>query len=275
MITLETLGEVRLSTGTPRLDGAPATIAIDSANTATAFAAFAHRRGATVTVQDLVEAMWRGRPTRTARQGVHVQISRMRKLLAGLGCDGAEAIVKVAGGYRLNGDLVVTDVVLFEQYAQCGHVAQRTGAFQDALRFYDSALALWHGEPMAGLSVGPGLGRLRDALSKLHLEVRGARAEVLIRLGAGREVISEFQELVELDPYQELLHAGLMIALSRSGRRGEALRVYRTLACRLNSELGIRPDPRIHALFRAVADGAEYRVAEIYSAEATALPGAN
>lgn len=237
---------------------------VESVATSTAFAAFATARGKNLAVHDLIDAVWRGQPTRTARQGVHVQISRMRKMIGELGYDGSAAIEKVSVGYRLDPDVAETDVDLFENHAQLGFTSQRVGARQDALAHFDDALSLWRGEPMAGLPVGPSLSHDRDVLNRLAIDVREARAEVLIQLGACREVISEIECLIGLDPYQELLHAGLMIAFSRSGRRSEALRVYRSLAHRLNKDLGIGPDPRVHNLFQAIFDGQDYTLGDVY-----------
>lgn len=181
MIRVEALGDVRLSDGwNPDNEGSRTVV--ESVATSTAFAAFATARGKNLAVHDLIDAVWRGQPTRTARQGVHVQISRMRKMIGELGYDGSAAIEKVSVGYRLDPDVAETDVDLFENHAQLGFTSQRVGARQDALAHFDDALSLWRGEPMAGLPVGPSLSHDRDVLNRLAIDVREARAEVLIQL---------------------------------------------------------------------------------------------
>lgn len=63
----------------------------------------------------------------------------------------------------------------------------------------------------------------------------------------------------------ENLHAQFMIALHRSGRRGEAVDVYRRLRSTLVQELGLEPSARLRGLQKSLL------VASLDSAQAPAL----
>ncbi|NED81991.1 hypothetical protein G3I76_18080, partial [Streptomyces sp. SID11233] len=53
-------------------------------------------------------------------------------------------------------------------------------------------------------------------------------------------------------PLHENLHAQCMLALHRSGRRWQALEVYKTLRGRLVEELGLEPSARVRKLHQAI-----------------------
>jgi DNA-binding SARP family transcriptional activator len=53
--------------------------------------------------------------------------------------------------------------------------------------------------------------------------------------------VSVYRELVQVDEWDEAAHRQLVLALARSGQRGDALRHYDRLEARLASELGTEP----------------------------------
>ena len=86
-------------------------------------------------------------------------------------------------------------------------------------------------------------------------EARLAAAEVLfeceLRLGRHREVEPELDAFVEANPLHEGARSALMLALYRSGRQVDALRVYRAGARRLE-EQGLEPGPDLRRMERSI-----------------------
>jgi DNA-binding SARP family transcriptional activator len=87
-----------------------------------------------------------------------------------------------------------------------------------------------------------------------------AVSEVLYRLteaqhaaGEHNDAIRSGRRLVAIDPLSELGHRALMRAYSRAGRRGEALRQYKSCAEILKRELGAAPDSETQALANEIA----------------------
>jgi predicted ATPase len=81
------------------------------------------------------------------------------------------------------------------------------------------------------------------------------RIEAEMRLGRHRELVSELKVLVFNHPLDERFHGNLMTALSRSGRRCEALDVYRRLRAVLIEELGLEPSAPLQRLHQSLLSG--------------------
>src|SRR5215813_12574318 len=84
--------------------------------------------------------------------------------------------------------------------------------------------------------------------------------DILQRLTAAQDVAGEFdaaiqsgRRLVALDPLSEFGQRALMRAYARAGRRGEALRQYKSCAETLKRELGVAPDAETQALAHEMA----------------------
>ena len=71
-------------------------------------------------------------------------------------------------------------------------------------------------------------------------------------------------------PYDEALHAQLMLALYRCGRQAEALATARALEARLRDDLGIDPSPEVRDLYRDILLQASHLIAR--AARATRQP---
>ena len=94
------------------------------------------------------------------------------------------------------------------------------------------ALALWHGPPLADVALRrPGAARGRPP-ERAPPDTQIERIEAELELGRHAQLIGELESLVAAHPYQERLHAQLMLALYRSGRQAEALRSTRPSAGR-------------------------------------------
>jgi hypothetical protein len=66
------------------------------------------------------------------------------------------------------------------------------------------------------------------------------------------DLTSELRELVQQYPYQERLHAALMLALYRVGRQADALATYRDVRMLLQEALGVEVSDDLRLLHRAI-----------------------
>lgn len=65
-------------------------------------------------------------------------------------------------------------------------------------------------------------------------------------------MIGELRRMSAAHPWRERLTGTLMVALYRSGRRAEAVQVYRAARKRLVDELGMEPSPELTRVFHGV-----------------------
>ncbi|WP_185921565.1 BTAD domain-containing putative transcriptional regulator [Streptomyces sp. WAC06614] len=181
----------------------------------------------------LMELMWAGKPSATARTALHGHVSGLRKLLD----DSLELAVKEPG-YRLVGSPDQVDVHRFDTLCA---TAAATEDDTEAVRLLREALGLWCGDALAGC----GSPLLRDERGEQLEESRRRAleqlAERLLRLGRGGEAVAALTPLTENDPARESAAALLMRCLDQEGRGEEALAVYGRTVEHLADRHGTEP----------------------------------
>ncbi|MFE2218474.1 BTAD domain-containing putative transcriptional regulator [Streptomyces canus] len=222
----------------------------------------------------LVEELWASRPPRSARTTLQTYVLQLRELIgAALAQDppgdrvrsAKDVLVTAPGGYMLVSGGGTTDVREFERLAGLGYRAMDAGDFPGASRTLQEALSLWTGTALAGVQAGSQLEMEAKRLEESRLCALDQRIEADLRLGRHRELLAELTVLASRYRTHENLHAQFMIALHRSGRRGEAVDVYRRLRSTLVQELGLEPSARLRGLQKSLL------VATPDSAQAPAL----
>src|SRR5205085_11599409 len=89
---------------------------------------------------------------------------------------------------------------------------------------------------------------VRTRLDELYLVAVEERADARLQLGQHGAIVGELEALCAQHPLRERLWELRMLALYRSGRQAEALRVYGEARDRLVDELGLEPGPALRAL---------------------------
>jgi DNA-binding SARP family transcriptional activator len=208
-------------------------------------AALLLKAGRLVTLEELAEVLWGQVPPPSARVSVQNYVMRLRKVLT---VTGRTFIATQPGGYLISVDAAELDVTQFEALLGTARAATRDGSWATAAGHARAALALWRGEPLAG--VGSEMLTLREVprLSELQLQAQEARIGADLHLGGHSEVIAELQRLCRAHPLREQLHALLMLALYRDSRRAEALAAYQDARRVLVEELGMEPGPELRGL---------------------------
>ncbi|WP_236003861.1 AfsR/SARP family transcriptional regulator [Nonomuraea antri] len=222
----------------------------------------------TASMGRLVESLYGDSPPPTARSQVQICVSALRRMFAVHGL--ADLISTQSQGYTLQVPYERIDCHRFESLlAQAGH-ARDSGRGERAIAHYRAALGLWRGPALEGID-----SRLvRSAVSRLTESRITANEECLeLELAAGRhhELVAELTGLVAEHPLRERLRGQLMLALYRSGRRDEALRVFTDAERTMIDELGIEPNARLRQLESAIrgADpGLDLRSAAVLSSSA-------
>ena len=203
-----------------------------------------------VSMDRFVSALWDGPPPKSYVSNIHTYVARLRKRLPDLVIDYTNRC------YRLRIARENVDLLTFRDAASAGRRALRAGQPVEAAAHFRRALALWRGQPLAGLPVAP----LEPVIARL-VEERLALVEdcAEAELAAGRhdELVAELRGLVSEHPLRERLRALLMTALYRAGRQGDALAVYREARAVTVAELGIEPGPGLRRVHDVILRGAD------------------
>ncbi|MFG2370951.1 BTAD domain-containing putative transcriptional regulator [Streptomyces sp. NPDC048504] len=221
-------GPVSLNTGSPQQRALLAALLL--------------REGRTATAGELIDALWGDDPPSQALAAVRTYASRLRKALD------AGVLVSESGGYAVRGlPEGALDVAEVQDLATGAEKAKSAGDLCHARDLLGRALALWDGEPLAGLP-GPYAEAQRVRLEEWRLQLLESRLDMDLEQGCHAEAVSELTALTAAHPLRERLRELLMLALYRSGRQAEALAVYADTRRLLADELGVDPRPGLREL---------------------------
>ena len=204
----------------------------------------------TVSFGELTQMLWGSAPPPSARVAVQNHVMRLRKALG----DGAR-IRTHPDGYQIRVDDGELDVSRFEAHLAAARVAARDGHWETAAGQARAGLALWRGEPLAGVESDLLATRDVPGLGELRLQAVEVRLEADLHLGRHAELITELQRLAAAHPLRERLHGLLMLALYRDGRQAEALAAYARARQILVDELGTEPGAGLRELHRQILNG--------------------
>ena len=192
----------------------------------------------------LVDGLWGGEPPRSARHSLEVYVSRLRKVVGG-------RLKTRPAGYVLeleSGDL---DAGRFEDLLAKGSAALRAGNATTSAKLLREALALWRGRPFEDAAYEQFTQVEAARLEALRLACLEERVEADLARGEHAGLVAELETLVSRHPLRERACEQLMLALYRSGRQVEALRVYRDARRRL-VEVGVEPSQALRRLEQAI-----------------------
>jgi predicted ATPase/DNA-binding SARP family transcriptional activator len=207
-------------------------------------AMLALRQGRGVDVDALVDGLWGEELPAAPRNALHHHIARLRAAL------GEESIVGTADGYALKGARV--DAARFEALLAETRAALRDGDAPAAADAVASALALWRGSALQGLTGTAWFSAEARRLETLHVDALEEDFEVRLALGEHRELTPALRSALADNPFRERLWAQLMLALYRSGRQADALETFQEARSVLADELGLEPGPELRRLQEAI-----------------------
>lgn len=201
--------------------------------------------GTQVSMERLIDGVWGDDPPATARKTLQVYISHLRAAL-GDGC-----IESGMRGYALVAGRV--DATEFEDLAARGREVTVSDPPRGA-ELLASALGLWAGSPYEDFADNLALSAEIARLEELRVSTLESRIAADLKAGGSAALIGELESLAREYPLREGFRSQLMLALYRSGRQAEALRVFRQTRDYLVEELGIEPGPELWSLEQRILD---------------------
>jgi len=193
----------------------------------------------------LIDEIWGEKPPRSAAKLVQGYVSQLRRSLG-------DAIETHPPGYRLRVEDDELDLLVFLRLANEAREAARGTDLRRAAQLFSEARALWRGTPLADVDLHGPAAIEAERLAELQLSLLLDRVDVELALGRHAELLGDLEALVVANPFQERLRGQLMLALYRSGRQADALRIYREMRSLLVEELGLEPSETLRNLEAAV-----------------------
>ena len=234
-LTIQVLGPLVIESNGCRLDKLP--------KKARALLAFlAAQNGEAVSRERLADLLW---PYQGSEQGRHSLRNCLLELRKALGREAASDLAADFTNCRIEDAIV--DLDDFERLSR----SRERGELQMAADLYrGDFLADFYitSEPFQEWLVAArdrALAAICDVLERL-IGLQDAAGDYEAAIQSGRR-------LVTLEPLSEAGQRALMRAYARGGRRGEALRQYKSCANTLQRELSVTPDEETQALARSIA----------------------
>lgn len=207
-----------------------------------------------VTVEQLIETAWHDTPPVTARKNLQVYISNLRSAFNRTGNLGR--ISHVSNGYRIIVRDEEVDIYDFDRAVQAGRTALLIGEYAEAAKAFQSALALWSAPPTpADVRGGEFLTEHLNWLYEQYVRALESWSNAEIEGGDCARVASVISLFLRNDPLREGLFVPYLKALSRCGRRTEAISVYSEMRKMLARELGISPSAALERLHQEILSG--------------------
>ncbi|USX53106.1 AfsR/SARP family transcriptional regulator [Lentzea sp. HUAS12] len=200
-----------------------------------------------VSVAQLTEAVWDSPPV-SPESNLRTYVAGLRKVL------GDRLITRPGHGYQLVVEPGELDLDAFDQLVRDGENALADNDTAAAADLFGQALAKWHGIPTAELNAGPLLRAEFTRIQERRLTAVERYARTSIELGRFDDVIDRLRRESALHPLREELWAQLMVALDRSGRRGEALEAYATARRHVVEQVGVEPGARLRQLQQVILE---------------------
>ncbi|MEU2134938.1 BTAD domain-containing putative transcriptional regulator [Streptomyces sp. NPDC018352] len=244
-LRIEMLGPVCVRRGTTSLDAGPA-------RRQAVLVALVLRRNRPVGYEQLLDDVWGTHPPESGHRVLPSYVFALRKALDPQGTKPGTSVIRGGGGgYRFVLDDLELDTAELEAHAQAARRAKETGDLATATDRFTAALALFRGEPLAGLP-GPFARGERQRLTERRVALQAGRMECLVGLGRAGETLDELAALTAADPLNEPLLGLRMRALYAADRQGDALKAFAAMRARLADELGVDPGPQLQRIHEAV-----------------------
>jgi len=209
--------------------------------------------GRVVSIDKLAEGIWGENPPITSRTQISIGIAGLRKIIRQAGWD-TDLITTVTPGYQLLPDGVTIDSADFTRLVRESEDEIRRENTLGAVDLLNKAISLWRGKAFAGITsqlVEEGCVELEE----LRLVAYESRSSMQLVLGQHHTAAIELVPFVRENPLRERARGDLMLAHYRSGRRAEALAVFREGRNHLVEELGIEPGPDLQRIHGAILRG--------------------
>jgi DNA-binding SARP family transcriptional activator len=206
-------------------------------------------RDRVVSVDRLIELLW-GESADKPLSSLQAYVSRLRSLLEPdrRPRDPATVLISQSPGYRLAAPRGDVDLYRFEDTVAAGLEQLRGGNHAAAAATLDAGLRLWTGALLPEFGGEPFVIAAAERAEGVRLAALEAAAEARLMLGDHPAAVVLLDHEAADHPGRERLQELLALALYRSGRQADALRVVDRCRRALAASSGLDPGPDLRRL---------------------------
>jgi DNA-binding SARP family transcriptional activator len=210
-------------------------------------------RGRIVSVDRMIDQLWRGEPPPRAIASLQAYVSNLRRILEPGRARRAPARILVSAppGYAVRLPEEAVDAWRFESLLTAARKAA-PGQPERARHDLEQALALWRGPAYAEFADEEWAAAEVARLIEQHLAAREAWAEIALRTGAAAEAVPVAEALIRQHPLREGSWRLLALSLWACDRQADALAALRRARRTLRDELGLEPGPALAEVEEAI-----------------------
>jgi DNA-binding SARP family transcriptional activator len=210
-------------------------------------------RGRVVSVDRMIDQLWRGEPPPRAIASLQAYVSNLRRILEPGRARRAQARILVSAppGYAVRLPDQAVDAWRFESLLTAAR-ADAPGQPERARQELEQALALWRGPAYAEFADEEWATAEVVRLTEQHLAAQEAWAEVALRTGVAAEAVPAAEALIRQQPLREGSWRLLALSLWACDRQADALAALRRARRMLRDELGLEPGPALAEVEEAI-----------------------
>ena len=192
----------------------------------------------------------------------HEASHRLSALLPSLGPpprsdgQGGQFVLEAGSTLQLNraADLWI-DSIEFEEQVKAAQGAQESGDVEAALGLFLGALALYKEDYLRENLYEDWPSDRRERLRELWISSMFRVAALCADRCEYSDSVRLMKKVLDIDPYRENAYQALMLYLSRAGRRGEAINLYRYAERLFAQHLAAQPAPSTRMLYEKILRG--------------------
>ena len=204
---------------------------------------------------EILYVLWPDLDEDEAEKHLRVLLNNARTVL-GESAGHEPYIIEGGGTLRFNTESDAwVDMHEFETQVRTAQDAQEAGDVDLALGLFLSALALYKEDFLRENLYEDWPSERRERLRELWISSMFRVAAICADRCEYADSVRLMKKVLEIDPYRENAYQALMLYLSRAGRRGEAIQLYRYAERLFAQHLAAQPAPSTRTLFEKILRG--------------------
>jgi len=198
----------------------------------------------------IVDTFWGETDIEVVEKNFHPTVSHIRKALNSNQPLKQNFLLYRDSDYHFNPEFSYRiDIEEFDRLMDEGEKARRSRNFEECVKAYEGAVALYRGEFMQG-SYEPWVEEQRTYYREQYLRLLEVLAGVAQKMGDWSKSMQLAQRILHEDQFREDIHCLVMRAHGALGNRGAVKEHYQGLRRLLKAELGVEPGPETRKLFQ-------------------------